>query len=71
MARVMMRRTSPPWNRGSFIEECIVVDEEPQRVRDRRSIATLLDWIIGRERHESPEFEENSEVLTKYLSRIA
>ncbi|KAJ5981769.1 Mg2+ transporter protein CorA-like/Zinc transport protein ZntB [Penicillium canescens] len=48
---------------GIFIEELIVVEEEPQRVRDQRSIATLLSRIIGRERRESPQFEENSEVL--------
>lgn len=49
-----------------------MIEEEPQRVRDQRSIARFLDWIIGRERRKSSKSDTDPEVLhTVIIEQIA
>ncbi|CAG8896694.1 unnamed protein product [Penicillium egyptiacum] len=49
-----------------------LIEEEPQRVRDQRSLAKSLDWLIGRERRKSDKHEKNREVLnTVIIEQIA
>ncbi|CAI7627214.1 unnamed protein product [Penicillium glandicola] len=39
-----------------------MIEEEPQRVKDQRSFAKSLDWIIGRERRHDPKSVKKCEV---------
>ncbi|KAJ5201241.1 Mg2+ transporter protein CorA-like/Zinc transport protein ZntB [Penicillium cf. viridicatum] len=49
-----------------------MIEEEPQRVRDQRSIARSLNWIIGRERRKSSISDMFSDVLhTVIIEQIA
>ncbi|OQD61528.1 hypothetical protein PENPOL_c016G07291 [Penicillium polonicum] len=49
-----------------------MIEEEPQRVRDQRSIARSLGWLIGRERRKSSKSDTDPEVLrTVIIEQIA
>ncbi|OQE92963.1 hypothetical protein PENNAL_c0006G04196 [Penicillium nalgiovense] len=49
-----------------------MIEEEPQRVRDQRSLAKSLNWLIGRERRKRDKLEKGHEVLeTVIIEQIA
>ncbi|CAP86615.1 Pc20g12860 [Penicillium rubens Wisconsin 54-1255] len=49
-----------------------MIEDEPQRVRDQRSLAKSLDWLIGKKKRKGDKHEKNREVLnTVIIEQIA
>ncbi|OQE34874.1 hypothetical protein PENCOP_c015G06297 [Penicillium coprophilum] len=52
---------------GMYIGDLIIDEEQPQRVRDERSFAQALGWILGRERRKNFRPGKKREVLNVNL----
>ncbi|KAJ6177911.1 hypothetical protein N7519_008372 [Penicillium mononematosum] len=49
-----------------------MIEEEPQRVKDQRSLAKSLNWLIGKKKRKGDKHEKNREVLnTVIIDQIA